>query len=173
MSNLGAYNYIKNTFKQEYKFRPVIYKSRLTEWNKEPTVIRISKPTNLGRARQLGYKSKTGVIIIRIRIKKGRRKRRAPDGGRKPSKNGRFFSMTKSLQSMAEDKAERKFTNHEVLNSYYVGETGNTKYYEIILLNKQLKTIQNDKFYKQIVFQTKRAARGLTHSGRKHRGYAK
>ncbi len=171
MNNLSAYNYIKNTFRSEYKSRSDTYKSRLSEWNKEPTVIRIPKPTNLGRARQLGYKSKQGVITVRIKIKKGRRKRVTPGGGRKPSKNGRFFSRSKSLQAIVEEKAERKFSNHEVLNSYYVGETGSIKYYEIILLNKQLKTIQNDKLYKQLVFQTKRASRGLTHAGRKHRGY--
>ncbi len=168
---MGAYDYIEQTFRSEYKERPDVYKHRLTEWNKGPTVARIEKPTNVARARHLGYKSKKGVVIVRVRIKKGRRKRRAPDGGRKPSKNGRFFSMSKSLQSIAEDKAERRFSNCEVLNSYYTGETGTTRYYEIILLDRSLTAIKDDKLYRDVIKSKNRSARGLTSSGKRHRGY--
>lgn len=168
---MGAYDYIEKVFRNEYKTRPDAYTFRLTEWNKEPTVVRIEKPTNIPRARLLGYKSKRGVVMARVRIRKGRRKRREPDGGRKPGKNGRFFSMAKSLQSMAEDKAERKFSNCEVMNSYYVGETGKTKYYEIILLEKSTTDVKNDKLYKDVIKNKGRSARALTSSGRRHRGY--
>ncbi len=111
--------------------------------------------------------------MARVRIKKGRRKRARPDGGRKPAKSGRFFSRGKSLQAIAEEKAGRKFLNCEVLNSYYAGETGDTRYYEVILLDRNSSRVKSDRFYLQIINSKGRAQRGLSSTGRKYRGYAR
>ena len=118
---MGAYKYIKESFQEGYKERSNVLKARMVNWNSQPPINRIEKPTNIARARELGYKDKQGVIVIRARIKKGLRKRAKPRGGRKPSKSGRFFSRRKSLQAIAEDRSSRAYSNCEVLNSYYVG----------------------------------------------------
>jgi len=81
-----------------------------------------------------------------------------------------FFAYRKSYQSVAEERANRKFSNAEVLNSYYVGEDGSYIFYEVILLDRSSPSIQNDKEYKNIIKQRGRVYRGLTSSGRKHRG---
>ncbi len=163
---------MKEAFQEEYKQRSDIYKARITKWNSEPPIMRISKPTNIARARELGYKAKEGILMARVRVRGGKSKREAPDGGRKPSKSGRFFSRAKSLQAIAEERAATRFSNCEVLNSYFIGAAGTEKFYEIILLDRSNKGVQNSPLYKEILAQRGRAYRGLTHQGRKHRGLA-
>jgi len=168
---MSMYKHIKATFKEEYRMRPEGYKAKLTTWNKEPPVKGIERPTNIARARELGYKAKQGVLVARVSVKKGRRKRAQHGGGRKPSKSGRFFSRTKSLQATAEERAGRKFSNCEVLNSYFVGEIGDKRFYEVLLLERDKPSIYNDPYYKSIISQRGRAQRGLTRAGKKYRGF--
>lgn len=164
------YNSVKQAFIQEYKERAPIYKERIVKWSAEPSVTRIEKPTNIARARELGYKAKQGVVVARVRVIGGTKKRPTVSGGRKPSKEGRFFSRQKSTQAIAEERAGRKFTNCEVLNSYFVGQAGSNKFFEVILLDKSSPSVQADPMYASIVRQNNRAERGLTRQGRKHRG---
>jgi large subunit ribosomal protein L15e len=166
---MGMYKYVKATLQTEYSERPDNYKQRVVAWGAEPTVVRITKPTNVARAREIGYKAKEGILVARVKIGKGKRKRPHPDGGRKPSRSGRFFSLKKSAQAIAEEKAARKFSNFEVLNSYFVGSTGQKKFYEVIMANPSIKAISSDRRY-AAVFQRGRAYRGLTAEGKKHRG---
>ncbi|MGC8479469.1 MAG: 50S ribosomal protein L15e [Candidatus Micrarchaeia archaeon] len=167
---MGAYKYIKENFQKQYKNRDSILKKRVSEWGKESSIVRLEKPTNIARARELGYKAKQGVVVVRCSIRKGMRKREKPRGGRKPSKNGRFFSYVKSLQSIAEERASRKYMNTEVLNSYYVGEDGRYKFFEVILLDGSHGSILSDSLYSDVVSSKGRVFRGLTSSGIKHRG---
>ncbi|MGC8478407.1 MAG: 50S ribosomal protein L15e [Candidatus Micrarchaeia archaeon] len=158
---MGSYNEISKTFRDEYRSRSSLYKNRLEKWSAEPVVVRAEKPTNIARARRLGYKAIQGVIIARVRVNKGKRKRQKADGGRKPSKSGRFFSRAKSLQRIAEEKAARRFSNCEVLNSYLVGSTGQKAFYEIILLDRASKSVASNPLYKSIISQKGRAFRGV------------
>jgi len=167
---MGSYKEISNTLKQEYKSRSGPYKERLIEWSASPTVSRVQKPTNLPRARSLGYKAIEGVVVARVRVRKGKRKRAQAGGGRKPSKSGKFFSRAKSLQAIAEEKAARKFDNCEVLNSYFVGATGSEEFYEVIMLDRASRRVSKDPLYKSVITHKGRAFRGLSASGRRHRG---
>ena len=162
---MGAYQQIQKTFINEYKERSKLYKERVRAWKKGETVVRAERPTNLARARTLGYRAKEGYIIARVTIKKGMRKRPKPLGGRKPSKYGRFFSPKESHREIAEQKASRKFRNCEVLNSYWVGEDGQTKFFEIILHERDKAGVTE-----LAKLRKGRAFRGLTSSGRKSRG---
>ncbi|MDE1870683.1 MAG: 50S ribosomal protein L15e [Candidatus Micrarchaeota archaeon] len=154
----------------EYKNRSDEYKTRIIKWNAESSITRVDKPTNIARARELGYKAKEGVIIVRVKLKGGSKKRKHAAGGRKPSKSGRYFTKSKSLQAIAEERAARKFTNFEPLNSYFVGAAGSRRFYEVILLNKGDRTIISDPQYRNVARQNGRAYRGLTSSGKRHRG---
>jgi len=169
---MGFYKLMKQTFEGERRERSPIYKRRLVEWRKADTVERIDKPTNIARARELGYKAKQGFVVARARVRRGRRKRPKPDLGRKPSKAGRFFSPGKSLQRIAEEKAASRFPNLEVLNSYWAGEDGSYKYFEVLLVDSKHPVIRNDKSISWIAGQRRRAYRGLTSSGRKGRAFS-
>ena len=161
---MGAYKYIKQNFEKAYKEGNSLYKQRVVAWRKEGSFTRAERPTNLPRARTLGYKAKNGFVIVRARIGKGRRKRQRTWGGRKPQHRYLFVQPQLSHQAMAEQRVAREYRNLEVLNSYWVGEDGNYKFFEIImvdpLLVKDVPALAN----------RGRAFRGLTSQGRKARG---
>lgn len=167
---MGMYSSMKDTFIEEYKSKNQLYKQRLVKWNSEPPVMRVDGPTNIARARELGYKAKQGVVIVRVHVNEGKRKRKDPAGARKPSRAGRFFSRSKSLRAIAEERAARKFSNCEVLNSYFVGEAGSKKFFEVILLDRGSAVVMSDPNYSRVLAQRNRAFRGLTSIGRRHRG---
>jgi large subunit ribosomal protein L15e len=158
---MGMYKYIKETMQNEYKERSDGYRARLAAWRKEGAVVRSERPTNLPRARTLGYKAKNGYVIVRVRTGRGQRKRPHPMGGRKPAKNVAYLSPGKSYQAMAEEKAARQFPNLDVLNSYWMGEDGTSKYFEIVMVDPVLIDVGT---------RRKGAFRGLTSAGKKHRG---
>jgi large subunit ribosomal protein L15e len=141
-----------------------LYTRRLIEWRQDPTVKRLENPTRPDRARALGYKAKQGFIIARVRVPKGRRKRPAFKAGRRPKHRGRFFSLDKSKQAVAEEKAARKYRNMEVLNSYWVGEDGNHEWYECVLLDRSHPSVKKDRERKWVTEKQHRgrAFRGLT-----------
>lgn len=170
---LNLYKALRNFWKSDE--REKIIKQRLIEWRSQPVVFRIEKPTRLDRARALGYKAKQGFVVVRVRIKKGGRSRRIFGwiSGKKPSSAGiRKFTPRKSLRWIAEEKAQRKFPNLEVLNSYYVAEDGRYKWFEVIMVDKHHPTIKSDKNINWIAEKQhrKRVYRGLTSAGKKSRG---
>jgi len=81
-------------------------------------------------------------------------------------------TMGKSIQRIAEERACRKYPNMEVLNSYWVGEDGRQKWYEVILLDPHHPSIINDKNLGWISKpgHRGRSERGLTSAGVKGRG---
>lgn len=156
-----SYKFIQETFQEEYKARSPTYRARLAAWRKEAPLVRVERPTNIAAARTRGYRAKKGYVIVRVRIARGKRKRILRMRGRKPSKTGRFYSRHKGLQAIAEERAARHFGGLEVLNSYWVGEDGSYKFYEVILIDPKLTGLK---------LQKGRVFRGLTRIGRKHRG---
>lgn len=170
---MNMYDHMKSTFINEYKQRDDAYKARMTKWRSEAPIVRAAGPTNIARARRLGYRAKEGILISRVRVRGGTSKRAAPGGGRKPSKSGRMFTRAKSLQAIAEERAARKFSNCEVLNSYFVGAAGSDKFYEVILLDRASTALAADRHYSSIITQRGRAYRGMTFQGRKHRGISR
>ena len=170
---MNAYRYINKSFQADYAARSQLVKQRIARWRTEPPVERVDKPMNVARARELGYKAKEGVIVARVRVERGLSKRRKIKAGRKPSKEGAFYAFRKSLQARAEERASNRFTNCEVLNSYFVGEDGNYKFFEVILLDRAHPAILNDPVYANVIAQRGRATRGLTSAGKKFRGIIK
>ena len=173
---MGVYKYIRELWKRPKENLGDLFKERLIQWRKEPTIKRIEKPTRLDRARSLGYKAKQGFVVVRVKIKKGGRKRPKPSGGRKPKKAGLVkFTPGKSLQWIAEERANRKFPNLEVLNSYWVGEDGKSKWFEVILADPHHPAIKRDKDVGWIKEKQHRGRvfRGKTSAGRKGRGLRK
>lgn len=171
---MSASKHIKETFQKEYsgkdeKLRKY-YKEKLIQWRRESTYTRLEKPTNLVRARELGYKAKQGFVIVRVKIRRTGRKIKSKRMGRKPKKSGlRKIKLGKSHQAIAEERVARKYPNLEVLNSYWVGEDGMHKFFEVIFVDPNHPVIKKDKDINWIMKQKGRVFRGLTSAGKKHK----
>src|SRR3989338_696977 len=110
-------------------------RERLIQWRDEPAINRIDYPTNLLSARRLGYKSKQGFILVRVRLHRGGKQRPSIRHGRRSAHTGQRLVMGKSYQRMAEERANKHFQNLEVLNSYKAGTDGIHYWFEVILLD--------------------------------------
>ncbi len=161
---MGSYKYIEQTLQTQYKNNDERYKEKLIKWRTDPVMVSSERPSNLTRARRLGYKPKQGYTIVRVKIGKGRRRRRTPSGGRKPRHNYVYVQPGISHQAMAEQRVNRKYRNMEVLNSYWVGEDGTSKFYEVILIDPSKPSVNISAGIRQ-----GRSFRGLTNSGQKGR----
>jgi len=168
-SSKGMYFYIKQAWKKPDR---KILRERMVEWRKSPVFTRVEKPLRLDRARNLGYKDKKGIVIIRIRLNRGGHKRPRPNKGRRSKRLHTRKNLTMSYKWIAENRVSKKFTNLEVLNSYLIGKDGQHYFYEVICIDPTRPEIQSDKnlkFLKNPVNQN-RPERGLTSAGKKSRG---
>ncbi len=173
----SMYHYIAELWKRPYEGELAeVLKERLIKWRRGPSVVRVEKPTRLDRARAIGYEAKQGFVVVRVRVRKGGLRKQRPDSGRRPKRMGVYgFSPAKSIQLIAEERAARKYPNLEVLGSYYVGEDGVYKYYEVILVDPHHPAIRKDKDINWVTqpSQKGRVFRGKTAAGRRMRGLLK
>ena len=152
-----------------------LMRSRMTKWRKESAAQRIDGPTNLKRARSLGYKAKQGVVVVRVRVRKGGRRKVRPSRGRRPKRMGVLKIVPKkSIQLIAEGRAARKYPNLEVLNSYLIAMDGTRKFFEVIMLDPHHPAIRSDPQLGWIANKGHRGRvhRGLTRAGKVSRGLA-
>jgi large subunit ribosomal protein L15e len=137
---MGMYKYITQSWNDREKTELQRYIRQLTiKWRREPTVHRVDGPTRLDRARALGYKAKQGFVVVRVRIRKGGSRKPRPRAGRRQRALGvTRFTRSINLKHIAELRAQRRFPNLRVLNSYYVWEDGTSKWFETIMRDPQL-----------------------------------
>ncbi len=171
---MGAYKYIAQAWKSpERSYVYQLLRERLPEWRRGESVVRVPRPLRLDRARALGYKAKQGIIVVRARIRKGGRRKERPNAGRRPKRMGVVkYTPKKSLQWLAEERAQRRYPNLEVLNSYWVGKDGKYEYFEVIMVDPHHPAVRNDKELGWIAGKAHRGRvfRGLTSAGKRSRG---
>lgn len=115
------------------EFKDWLRKSAIT-WRREPVIKRIPRPTNLPAARRLGYKAKPGIVVVRIRLRRGGARKPRPVSGRRQKAMGTSkFTRSISLQSIAENRARRRYPNMKITNSYHLFSDGVSHWYEVIL----------------------------------------
>ncbi|MGK0209238.1 MAG: large subunit ribosomal protein L15e [Patescibacteria group bacterium] len=149
-----------------------ILRERMVEWRRGDSITRLEKPSRLDRARALGYKAKKGVVVVRIRLKRGGHKRTRPNKARRTKRLHIRKNLRLNYQEIAEMRVARKYDNMEVLNSYKLGKDGMNYFFDVILVDRAAPEIKNDK---QLNFVTTpanrgRALRALTSAGQKARG---
>src|SRR5207245_2072712 len=62
--------------------------ARAIQLRREPTILRVERPSRLDRARMLGYKAKQGVAVVRVRGSRGGMRRQRPRAGTRPNRLG-------------------------------------------------------------------------------------
>jgi large subunit ribosomal protein L15e len=172
----SGYAHVKETFERHEKEYESPNWKRGIEYRKGKSIQRIERPTNIHRARNLGYKAKQGFIVVRARIRKGGMHKVRPKRGRKPRALGvTRYTTGKNLRWVAEERTQRKYPNMQVLNSYKVYADGRSWYYEVILVDPNHPVIKNDPKINWIcqAHQKKRVSRGLTSAGKQSRGLRK
>ena len=174
---VSLYKHLRDVWQHPEKYNMTYFiMQRMTRWRRGPTVVRIVRPTRLDRARELGYKAKQGIILVRVKVRRGSLRRKRPKLGRRQKKMG-FKKLTPrlNLRVIAEMRAAKKYPNLEVLNSYFVGKDGKYKYYEVILVDPHHPVIKNDPNYNWISSNKHkgRVFRGLTSAGKRARGLRK
>ena len=170
---MSAYKYVSNFWKERNQEFRQLRISRLIEWRRAPSVVRIEHPTRIDRARTLGYRRKKGFVIARARVPRGGRRKSRPTSGRRSKRMGvRRITPKKSRQWIAEERCWRRFRNLEVLNSYPVHEDGRYRWFEVILVDPHAPEIVSDPKINWICDKSSRGrvARGKTSAGLKARG---
>lgn len=161
----NAYQYIKQNLRNNLS-------EKMIGWRAQPSVTRIDKPTDIGKARMLGYKDKKGFVIVRVVLKRGGRKRPMRKHNRRSKRQTIRKNLMMNYREVAEIRAQKKYASLEVLNSYYLAKDGKSYFFEVILVDPEMPEIKSDRTINWICSSknTKRALRGMTYSGKKARG---
>ncbi len=170
----SAYRYMARSFRQTQGDEGAqLRHERLLSWRREHTVTRLEHPTRIDRARAVGYRAKGGFVVVRVKVRRGGQRKRAIIAGRRPKHKGILqMTLAKSLRRIAEERAQKHYPNLEVLNSYWLGEDGKQKFFEVILVDPHHPEIRSDPKIAWIAApaQTRRVYRGLTSASRTGRG---
>ena len=170
----SSYRYMASSFRQTLGDEGAALRhERLLSWRRENTVTRVEHPLRLDRARAVGYRAKEGFIVVRVRVRRGGQNKRAIIAGRRPKHKGiARMTLAKSLKRIAEERAQKHYPNLEVLNSYWIGEDGKEKFFEVILLDPAHPQITHDPRLEWITgaMHKGRVYRGLTSTGKEGRG---
>lgn len=169
---MGLYQHVRELWKNPHKNLGNLWNERLILWRQEATTVRVDKPTRIDRARSLGYKAKQGFVIIRQRVTRGGHIRPLPVGGRRSKRSGSLMNLRKNYRLIAEERAQRKFLNLVVLNSYEVGRDGRYYWYEIIFVDPNHPVIKADPSINWICNAKNRSRvfHGKTSAGKAGRG---
>jgi large subunit ribosomal protein L15e len=170
----SVYHYIGQSFRQtQGEEGAELRHARLIRWRESESVTRLEHPTRLDRARSVGWRAKGGYVLCRVRVRRGGQGKRAIIAGRRPKHKGILrMTLAKSLRRIAEERAQKHYPNLEVLNSYWIGEDGKQKFFEVILVDPAHPEIRSDPKISWITHpaQRGRVHRGLTSAGKKGRG---
>lgn len=174
---MGYQKYLKRAYKSLNKpegetLRKIIA-DRRKELRESPPITRVEHPTRVDQARKYGYKAKQGFAITRVRIRSGGRRKPRPSRGSKPA----HFAIEKitggkSIQRIAEERVNKRYSNMEVLGSYPIFQDSKHHWFEVVLVDPNHPAIKADKDVNWVTKKQhrKRALRGLTPAGRKGRG---
>jgi large subunit ribosomal protein L15e len=166
----GLYAHIKELWMKPDR---ELLHGKMIDWRAGNAVEVVEKPLRLDKARMLGYRAKKGFVMVRVRIKRGgRRRQRAGVKGRKTRKQTIRKTLKMNYRWVAEIRAERKYPTLRVLNSYWTGKDGKNYYFEVIMVDPTRPEIKSDRQIKWICEErnNSRAQRGLTSAAKKSRG---
>ena len=145
---MGAYKYLEELWKKKQSdVMKFILRIRTWEYRQLPALHKVSRPSRPDKARRLGYKAKQGVVVFRVRIRRGGRKNPVRKGiicGKIKTQGVNQLKNYRNHRAIAEERAGRKLGGLRVLNSYWVGQDATYKFYEIILVDPAHRAIRND-----------------------------
>jgi large subunit ribosomal protein L15e len=168
----GFYHFIKQKWKKPNSERVTEIRNLMTKWRAEDRIVRLDKPTRLDRARNLGYKAKKGVIVFRVAVKRGGRKKPRINIKRRSKRMSVRKILKMNYQWVAEQRVQHKYPNLEILNSYKLAKDGKYFYFDVIAIDPSIPEIKSDSNLNWICKpeNRNRTFRGLTSAAKKSRG---
>ncbi len=163
---MGYQKYLKELWQDHDKLKSII-RPRLIEWRKGNSVVRVEYPVRLDKAHRVGYKAKQGYVVVRVKLLRGGHMRPRISSGRKSKNTRRKLVLEMNYKWIAEQRANKKYPNCEVVNSYFLAKDGRYYFFEVILIDREI-----GKKYPEIsglASQRGRVYRGLTTSGKRSR----
>jgi large subunit ribosomal protein L15e len=140
------YRYIGASWRKIWKEKAGNIGQRAISWRRGRAIVRLERPSRIDKARQLGYKAKQGVVLIRVRVGRGGMRKQRPKSGRRPKHLGvTRIKAAIGMRAVAERRAIEKFPNLKILNSYFIYRDGKYSWYEIILIDPYHPAIKADK----------------------------
>ena len=172
---MGYLKYMKKAWEQPRVNLGQAYKDMLISYRAGNSIERVEKPTRIDRARALGYRAKQGFTVARVRVIRGGKKNTRIGSGRDGGDKSTKITQSKNYQQICEERAQKRFVNLEVLNSYWVGQDEKYLYIEVIMVDVYHPQIMADSKINWIISNkhTRRAMRGLTSAGKTSRGLQK
>jgi len=173
---MGANTFINEIWrKKQSDVMSFLLQIRAWEYRQFPVIHRIKTPSRPEKARQLGFKSKQGYVIYRVRVRRGNRKRPAPKGiifGKPTNQGINELKFKRNKRSVAEERIGKICGNLRVLNSYWINQDSTYKFFEVILVDPMHKSIRRDFRINWICSGNfkHRELKGLTSAGKKGRG---
>ena len=121
-------------------------RAKAVEWRRQNALVRVERPSRIQKARQLGYKAKQGIVVIRMRVGRGNMRRKRPVAGRRPKHLGVLrIKPALSMQKVAERRVLERHPNMQLLGSYYLYQDRLYLWYEVILADPSHPRIVKDK----------------------------
>lgn len=140
------YRAIQKTWRDMVKNKSIVLKSKGMDLRRRPTIERLERPSRLDRARRLGYKAKSGFVVVRIKVGRGGMRRSKASGGRRPKHAGLVrMKADVNMRQTSEKRVAGKFPNLKVLNSYFLYKDGKNAWYEVILIDSHNPSVMSDK----------------------------
>ncbi len=152
---MSLYRHIGRAWQSIYKQKEGNILARAVQFRKEPTMLRVERPTRLDRARMLGYKAKQGVAVVRIKVSRGGMRRKRPSSGRRPKHMGVLkIKSSVSAQRVAERRVGDRYPNMRVLGSYLVWKDGKHVWFECVVIDPTNHSVQSDYNYRRVLGTT-------------------
>ncbi len=170
---MGYLKYFKETWKKQGKEFSDAMAEKLIKWRKEPSMVKVERPTRIDRARSLGYKAKPGFVVVRHKMTRGGKQRPSIKGGRRTKTSRQWLVLEKNYQQLSEERVNKKHPNCEVLGSYFIADDGKSIWHEVILIDRDNPNVYMNKNTSWARDTKGKAHRGLTSAARKSRGLRK
>jgi large subunit ribosomal protein L15e len=85
---MAAYRYVEQQWTKRGPEFTQWLRQAATSWRREPAIRRLTRPTRIDRARRIGYKAKPGVLVVRVRLRRGGARKQRPVSGRRQKAMG-------------------------------------------------------------------------------------
>ncbi|MCS7142453.1 MAG: 50S ribosomal protein L15 [Aigarchaeota archaeon] len=143
---MGLYAQLNSMWRERPQELVNSLRERRIRWRREPAVVRVDKPLRLDRARSIGYKDKQGVVVLRVRVRRGGFARPRPNSGRRPKAIGAVLhKVNVEMREEALNRARRRYPNLHPLGAYELFSDSMYKWFEVIMIDPYHPSIVSDR----------------------------